>query len=106
MTSAQPIKILIMRLLNVADVAAIAVPAIRYYQAQYPQAEITFLSFGQGNEIVELAEPNVKHINLGRQDWPDAGPRPVEGISGFEIRRRCEINRPLQNRSGSEGKRL
>ncbi|EWH09471.1 hypothetical protein DS2_12343 [Catenovulum agarivorans DS-2] len=83
MTSAQPIKILIMRLLNVADVAAIAVPAIRYYQAQYPNAEITFLSFGQGKEIVELAEPTVKHINLARQDWPDAFIPAMESFLGL-----------------------
>lgn len=39
--------------------------------------------------------------NLRRQDRPDAGPRPVQGPPRLDLRRRCEVDWPLQDRRGS-----
>ncbi len=43
--------------------------------------------------------------NLRRQDRPAAGPRPVGPARERDLRRRCEIDRPLQDRRGAEGQR-
>ncbi|KXI27905.1 glycosyltransferase family protein [Paraglaciecola hydrolytica] len=64
-----PEKILLIRMLNEGDVAAIGVPALRFFRQKFPQADIHFLTFAQGKVIIELAEPDttIKVLDL----WPD-----------------------------------
>ncbi len=83
MTTASPIKILIIRLLNTSDVASIAVPAIRYFKKQYPSAQISLMTFAQGGQLVELAEPDVTLIHLNKSDWPDNLLPAMESFLGF-----------------------
>lgn len=72
MNTESPLKILIIRLLNASDVASIGVPALRYFQKQYPDAEFHFMTFSQGAEVIEIADNSVKLIALNKQDWPDS----------------------------------
>ena len=52
-------KVLLIRMLSSADVCAIGLPVLRYFQKNNPQAEIHFLTFGDGAELIKLAEPSV-----------------------------------------------
>ena len=82
-TASSKLKILIIRLLNVSDVASIGVPALRYFKKQYPEAQISFMTFAQGGEVIELAEPNVNVIKLDKTDWPDNLLPAMESFLGF-----------------------
>lgn len=64
-------KILIIRMLGLGDVTCIGLPALRYIKQQNPTAEIHFLTFAAGKEIVQLAEPDVHVFGLDKGDWPD-----------------------------------
>ncbi|MCW8107600.1 hypothetical protein OPS25_03655 [Alteromonas ponticola] len=64
-------KILVIRMMESFDVAAIGVPAIRHLKRCFPEAEIHCLTFGQGSEIVRLAEPDVTVLDLAQDDWPE-----------------------------------
>ena len=62
-------KILLIRMLGKGDALCIGLPALRFYQQKYPDAELHFLTFAQGAEFVALAEPQVKIHCLAQ--WPD-----------------------------------
>jgi ADP-heptose:LPS heptosyltransferase len=64
-------KVLLIRMLSSADVCAIGLPVLRYYQKTLPNAEIHFLTFGDGAELIKLAEPNVQVKKLTQEQWPD-----------------------------------
>lgn len=64
-----PQKILLIRMLAEGDVAAIGVPALRFFKQKFPQAELHFLTFAQGQVLIELAEPEVRVKAL--DIWPD-----------------------------------
>ncbi|NMH59657.1 glycosyltransferase family 9 protein [Alteromonas ponticola] len=64
-------KILVIRMMESFDVAAIGVPAIRHLKRCFPEADIHCLTFGQGSEIVRLAEPDVTVLDLAQADWPE-----------------------------------
>ena len=64
-------KVLLIRMLSSADVCAIGLPVLRYFQKNNPQAEIHFLTFGDGAELIRLAEPNVVIHHVTQQQWPD-----------------------------------
>jgi ADP-heptose:LPS heptosyltransferase len=64
-------KVLLIRMLSSADVCAIGLPVLRYFQKNNPQAEIHFLTFGDGAELIRLAEPNVIIHHVTQQQWPD-----------------------------------
>ncbi len=64
-------KILIIRMMDSYDVAAIGVPAVRHMQRCFPQAEIHFLTFDTGIEIMQLAEPDVTTYGLEATEWPE-----------------------------------
>jgi ADP-heptose:LPS heptosyltransferase len=64
-------KILLIRMLSSADVCAIGLPVLRYFQKILPDAEIHFLTFGDGTEIIKLAEPSVYIHHVTQQQWPD-----------------------------------
>ena len=64
-------KVLLIRMLSSPDVCAIGLPVLRYFQKNNPQAEIHFLTFGDGAELIKLAEPSVQVKHLTQQQWPD-----------------------------------
>ena len=64
-------KVLLIRMLSSADVCAIGLPVLRYFQKNNPQAEIHFLTFGDGAELIKLAEPSVLVKNVTKEQWPD-----------------------------------
>lgn len=76
-------NILIIRMLGIAEVASIGLPAIRYFQKKYPDAQISFLTFSYGIDLIQLAEPNVKVINLAQDQWPDALIPAMENFLGL-----------------------
>jgi len=64
-------KVLLIRMLSSADVCAIGLPVLRYFQKTLPDAEIHFLTFGDGAELIKLAEPNIQIHHMTGQQWPD-----------------------------------
>jgi ADP-heptose:LPS heptosyltransferase len=64
-------KVLLIRMLSSSDVCAIGLPVLRYFQKTLPNAEIHFLTFGDGAELIKLAEPSVHIKYLTQQQWPD-----------------------------------
>ncbi|MCC2615106.1 hypothetical protein LJ739_02470 [Aestuariibacter halophilus] len=70
-TANHPSKILVIRMLEVGDVCSIAVPAIRHFKQRFPNAEIDCLTYGEGQSIIELAEPDVRCHTLEQGQWPD-----------------------------------
>ena len=76
-----PQKILLVRMLSEGDVAAIGVPALRFFKQKFPQAELHFLTFGQGKTIIQLAEPDttVKVLEV----WPDDFFQAMEAFLGL-----------------------
>jgi ADP-heptose:LPS heptosyltransferase len=64
-------KVLLIRMLSSGDVCAIGLPVLRYFQKTLPDAEIHFLTFGDGAELINLAEPNVQVKHLTQEQWPD-----------------------------------
>jgi len=67
----KPEKVLLIRMLSSADVCAIGVPVLRYFQKTLPDAEIHFLTFGDGAELIKFAEPSVQVKHVTQQQWPD-----------------------------------
>ncbi|MEP1447163.1 MAG: hypothetical protein ABJK37_13755 [Paraglaciecola sp.] len=64
-------KVLIIRMLNTAEVVSIGLPAIRFFQQGVPDAEIHFLTFSQGGKLISIAEPSVTVHCLPAEQWPD-----------------------------------
>lgn len=83
MSQTKPLKILLIRMISLADVATIGVPALKYFKQQYPDAEFTFLTFAQGAEIIQLAEPDTKVIQLAKNEWPDSFIPALESFLGL-----------------------
>lgn len=76
-------KVLIIRMLSSADVCAIGVPVLRYFQKTAPQAELHFMTFGDGKELIKLAEPSVTIHSVSQQQWPDDFFQAMESFLGF-----------------------
>jgi ADP-heptose:LPS heptosyltransferase len=70
-------------MLSSGDVCAIGLPVLRYFQKTFPNAEIHFLSFGDGAELLKLAEPSVQVIHVTQQQWPDEFFQAMESFLGF-----------------------
>ena len=64
-------KILLIRMLGLGDVTCIGIPAIRHLKKKFPEAEITVLTYAAGEDIIALAEPDVKLMVMPKGDWPD-----------------------------------
>ena len=64
-------KVLLIRMLSSPDVCAIGLPVLRYFQKTFPRAEIHFLTFGDGAELIKLAEPSIQIKQLTQEQWPD-----------------------------------
>lgn len=64
-------KILLIRLMGLGDVASILVPAVTIHKQRYPDAAITALTYQAGGEIMAL-HPDVDDvICLSKAEWPD-----------------------------------
>lgn len=81
--TATPQKILIIRMLGLGDVTCIGIPAIRHFKAKFPDAEIHFLTYAAGEEIISLAEPKVKIKSLEKGAWPDDFLPAIEAFLGL-----------------------
>lgn len=66
-----PEKILLIRMLGLGDVTCIGIPAIRHLKKKFPSAEITVLTYAAGEEILKLAEKDIKIMSLAKGEWPD-----------------------------------
>lgn len=64
-------RVLVVRMLEMGDVASIALPAIRYIKQTTPNAEIYCLTHGQGHELISSMEPEVQQLGLENGHWPD-----------------------------------
>ncbi|MBC3765034.1 glycosyltransferase family 9 protein [Neptunicella marina] len=64
-------NILLIRMTDFADVVGVALPALRYFKQQLPEANISLLSYANGIDFIKLAEPNINVWGLNREQWPD-----------------------------------
>ncbi len=76
-------KILLVRMLGLGDVTCIGIPAIRYFKSKFPEAEIHFLTYAAGKEVVSLAEPDINIIELEKGKWPDDFLFAIEAFLGL-----------------------
>ena len=64
-------RILLVRLMGLGDVASILVPAAYLYRERYPEASITALTYEAGEEIMQL-HPEVDDVMaISKAQWPD-----------------------------------
>jgi ADP-heptose:LPS heptosyltransferase len=70
-------------MLSSADVCAIGLPVLRYFQKNNPDAQIHFLTFGDGAELIKLAEPSVIIQHVTKEQWPDDFFLAMESFLGF-----------------------
>lgn len=64
-------RILVIRLLGLGDVASILVPAVRYLRQRHPGADVDVLTFGPGVELMALV-PEVRDVlAVGKEQWPE-----------------------------------
>ncbi len=64
-------RVLLIRLMGLGDVASILVPAAYIYRRLYPSASITALSYEAGEEIMRLHPEVDDVIGIGKAEWPD-----------------------------------
>ncbi|MFT4994872.1 MAG: ADP-heptose:LPS heptosyltransferase [Paraglaciecola sp.] len=64
-------KILLIRMLKAGDVACIGLPALRFFQQKFPDADVHFLSYAQGADLIRLAEPQTHVLSLPAGQWPN-----------------------------------
>ncbi len=64
-------KVLIIRMLGLGDVTCVGIPAIRYFKNKFPDADIHFLTYAAGEEVVRLAEPDITVKAMKKGEWPD-----------------------------------
>ncbi|MGJ8681848.1 glycosyltransferase family 9 protein [Paraglaciecola sp.] len=76
-------KVLIIRMLTSAEVCAIGLPAVRYFQQQLPGSEIHFLTFGEVAQVISAAEPNIHVHTLSADQWPDDFFQAMESFLGL-----------------------
>lgn len=76
-------KILLIRMLDLGDVTCIGVPSVRYLKHKYPNAEIHFLTYAEGLEVMALAEPQIKTFGLQKGEWPEEILKAMEVFLGL-----------------------
>lgn len=76
-------KILIIRMLGLGDVTCIGIPAIRHFKKKFPEAELCVLTYAAGEELLAIAEPDVRLITLKQGDWPDDFLPAIEAFLGL-----------------------
>jgi len=65
------VKILIIRLMGLGDVAAILIPAVKLLRNDYPQAQIDVLTHGPGGELMRLVCDVTQVHTISPEQWPD-----------------------------------
>lgn len=70
-------------MLEMGDVASIAVPTIRQIKQQNSTANVFCLTHGQGAEILRLAVPDIQILTLPNQQWPDNILHALEAFLGL-----------------------
>lgn len=64
-------KILLIRMMGLGDVAAILIPAVKLYKRKYPSAAISVLTYDAGNELMTLVPEVDSLFTIDREQWPD-----------------------------------
>ena len=64
-------KLLIIRMMGLGDVASIGVPAAKILRNRYPDAHISFLSYAAGGELTTLIPDINQAIIVTPDEWPD-----------------------------------
>lgn len=67
----KPQKILLIRMLGLGDVTSIGLPALRHFQAKFPEAQVDFLTYAAGQEILQLGSPQTQLLAIEKEEWPD-----------------------------------
>nr|WP_252731910.1 hypothetical protein [Paraglaciecola arctica] len=70
-------------MLSSADVCAIALPVLRYFQKNNPDAELHFLTFADGTDLIKLAEPSITIHHVTKEQWPDEFFQAMESFLGL-----------------------
>lgn len=76
-------KVLVIRMLEVGDVASIALPALRHVKQQSPDAAMTCLTHAQGVDVIQLGQPDVEIMQLEDGLWPDNILKSIEAFLGL-----------------------
>lgn len=76
-------SILLIRMLEVGDVASIALPAARYLEKHHPDSQLQVLTHGEGLALFQLAMPNVPVLHLENHFWPDNILQAMEAFLGL-----------------------
>ncbi len=64
-------KILLIRLMGLGDVASILVPALKLVRAQYPQATTDVMTYAAGVELMNLVPEVNAILEVKPEQWPD-----------------------------------
>lgn len=64
-------RILVIRMTGLGDVASILIPATRLLQQQHPEASISALTYGAGCELMALAPGISTILDVTPEHWPD-----------------------------------
>lgn len=73
-------KILLIRMLGLGDVAAILVPAVRLVRARHPGAEIDVLTFDAGVDLMTMVPEVSSVLAVTRDQWPETLPQAVDSF--------------------------
>jgi hypothetical protein len=70
-------------MLEMGDVASIALPTIRQIKQQNADSTVYCLTHGKGVEVLQIAEPDVNILTLEKQLWPDNILQALEAFLGL-----------------------
>lgn len=76
-------NILVIRMLELGDVASVGLTAVRHIIKQNPSANVYCLTHGKGAELLSLAEPDVEVLTLENNIWPDDILMAIESFLGM-----------------------
>ena len=63
-------RVLVIRMMGLGDVACIGLPGLRMLRRAHPEAAFSFMTFAAGGEIIQL-ESGLEHVYVvPPQDWP------------------------------------
>ena len=63
-------KILLIRMMGLGDVASILIPAVKLFRTKHPDAEISVLTYGAGNELMPLVPQVHSVFTIEPEQWP------------------------------------
>lgn len=76
-------KILLIRMMGFGDVASILIPAVKIYQQQFPEAKISVLTYGPGNELMTLVPGVDAVLTVSKEQWPNDIQPAIESFIGI-----------------------